>query len=136
MQWKTIATDMVIGGVAGVADQFVQNEDDKRRAARKAGGLAFPIMSEFGTYLNYGVPLVTIIAGAAGYLRGENLTKACVIGGQMAGRKGMYSFTHKKGSTLPGAVTRQPNGYEPWEAVGRARGYNVIGTSTPGAILV
>ncbi len=83
--WVKVGTDVVVGGAVGAADQFVQNADDKRGAVG--------IMARYGTYLNYGVPILGILGAAMGWLKGDWATRAVLSGSQLAGRKLTHRFT-------------------------------------------
>ena len=96
--WVKVGTDVGVGGVAGVGDQLIQNEDDKRAAAAPGGKLA--IMKQYGTYYNYGVPLLAVVATAMGWVSGAWATRAVVAGSQLAGRKATKQIT-KKATPVP-----------------------------------
>ena len=83
VEWVSVGTDVVVGGAAGAVDQFVQNADEKRMVEKPDLG----IMAQYGTYLNYGVPILAILGTAFGFLRGPWATRAVVSGSQLAGRK-------------------------------------------------
>lgn len=91
--WVKVGTDVVVGGVAGVGDQLIQNEDDKRAAA--APGEKLAIMKQYGTYYNYGVPILAVVATAMGWVSGDWATRAVVAGSQLAGRKATKQITKK-----------------------------------------
>jgi len=91
--WVKVGTDVAVGGGAGAVDQLLQNQDEKRAAAAPNGKLA--IMKQYGTYFNYGVPILSILGVAFGYLRGEWATRAVVAGSQLAGRKVTKQVTKK-----------------------------------------
>lgn len=87
--WMPVVTNAGVGGGAGVADQFVQNWDEKRKRAD-------PTLSrwkEGGTYLNYGVPIAAVFALAFGLLREPWASRAVLVGSQLAGRKATYTLT-------------------------------------------
>jgi hypothetical protein len=107
--WTKVAVDVGTGGVAGVADQLVQNLDENRALAERAtGALAadkkLPIMKQYGTYLNYGAPLLAVIASAMGWIRGDMETRLVTAGGQLAGRKATHHFTTGATSKSPSAA--------------------------------
>lgn len=83
--WVKVGTDVVTGGAIGAVDQVVQNADDKRGA--------IGLMSQYGTYLNYGVPILGILGTAMGWLRGDWATRIVLCGSQLAGRKVTHRFT-------------------------------------------
>lgn len=91
--WVKVGTDVAVGGAVGAIDQLVQNQDDKRIAAAPNGKLG--ILKQYGTYYNYGVPLLAIMGVAFGFLRGDWATKAVVAGSQLAGRKVAKQVTKK-----------------------------------------
>lgn len=84
VNWMKVGTDVVVGGGAGAVDQLVQNADDKRDVG---------MMSKYGTYYNYGVPILAVLATALGYLRGDMATRFVTAGAQLAGRKVTHQVT-------------------------------------------
>ena len=124
-EWIKKGIDLGGGAVAGVVDQLTQNRDEQQALKeRTAGTLAadkkLPVMKQFGTYLNYGVPIVAILASAMGWVRGDNETRLVTIGGQLAGRKATHQFTTGSKSSTPSAA------YTAWQraqaAANAARG--------------
>lgn len=104
-----IGVDVLLGGSAGVLDQIVQNMDEKRALdARAAGKLAATAklapMQQYGTYLNYGVPLLTVIASAMGWVRGDMETRLITAGAVLAGRKTAHTMTTGSKSSTPSAA--------------------------------
>lgn len=95
-EWTRFGTNVLIGGGSGVADQLLQNQDDKRAAARQAAGQKLGIMSQYGTLLNYVTPILGIGAIAMGWLKGDWATRVAVAGSQLAGRKGTWQMTKRK----------------------------------------
>ncbi len=100
VEWTKIGTDVMVGGVAGVVDQVAQNQDNKREDDQhKAGTLKatekLPIMKRFGTYVNYGVPLLSLFGIGLGYLKGEMATRLATISGQLAAREVTHTMTTK-----------------------------------------
>ncbi len=92
VEWVTVGMDVGVGGIAGVGDQFIQNQDDNREAA---AGAKLPILKRYGTYYNYGVPLLAIFGTAFGFLKGDMATRLVTAGAQLAGRKVTHQMTHK-----------------------------------------
>ncbi len=112
--WSKVGVDLGMGAAAGVADQFVQNMDEKRGLEQRAAGIIgptekLPVMRQTGTYLNYGVPILAILASAMGWVRGENETRLVTIGGQLAGRKITHQYSTKSTSSTPSAA------YSSWQ---------------------
>lgn len=99
VNWVRVGTDVVIGGGVGAVDQLVQNEDDKRIAANPALG----IMSQYGTYYNYGIPILAIVGAAVGWLKGDWATRLVTAGSQLAGRK-----------VIKQVVKPSPTAWTPW----------------------
>jgi len=95
-EWVKAVTDVGVGGGAGVVDQLLQNQDEKREAEATTAGKKFGIMSQYGTYYNYGVPILAIFATALGFLKGDWATRAVVAGSQLAGRKVTKQVTKPK----------------------------------------
>ncbi len=87
--WMAVGIDVAGGAVLGAGDQLIQNEDEKRR--RTAGTLSH--WKEYGTYYNYGVPLLGIVATAMGWVKGDWVTRVIMGGAQLAGRKVTYTLT-------------------------------------------
>lgn len=81
--WTKVGTDVVVGGGIGAVDQLVQNEDDKRMAARPGLGM----LSQYGTYYNYGIPILAVLGTAMGWLKGDMSIRLITAGSQLAGRK-------------------------------------------------
>lgn len=107
--WQKVAVDAVAGGAAGGIDQWVQNADEKRGLdAREAGTLPadkkLAVTKQYGTYFNYGVPILAVIGVGMGWLRGDWATRAVTIGGQLAGRKMTHQFTTTASSNTPSAA--------------------------------
>ena len=89
INWTPVVMDVGVGGGAGVADQIVQNWDEKRKRED-------PTLSrwkEGGTYLNYGVPIIAVLALAFGFVREPWASRAVLAGSQLAGRKATYTMT-------------------------------------------
>lgn len=95
-EWMKVGTDVVTGGAAGAVDQLLQNQDDKRAAEKLAAGEKLGIMGQYGTYLNYGVPLLAVVATAMGWLKGDWISRAVTAGSVLAGRKVTWQFTKRK----------------------------------------
>jgi hypothetical protein len=98
--------DVLTGAGAGAVDQLIQNQDDKR-AEELPSGETLGITRQYGTYLNYGVPILAIAASAMGWLRGDWATRAVLAGSQLAGRKVVWQVTKRK--ELPGYVLFTPS---------------------------
>ena len=105
--WVAVGTDVVVGGAVGAVDQVVQNADDKR------GDVG--MMARYGTYLNYGVPILGILGTAMGWLRGDWATRVVLCGSQLAGRKVTHRFTKRTAATWR---PRKPSGAGNLAAVG------------------
>ncbi len=111
IDWVKMGTGVVAGGAAGAVDQVVQNRDDKEEDRRHklsptdAAGKAtpgylkpdakLPMLSRYGTYYNYGIPLVAVGAVAMGALKGDTALMALTAGGQLAGRQLTHNATVK-----------------------------------------
>jgi hypothetical protein len=90
-EWKKVGMDLGTGLVAGVADQGIAEYDAKRESDYEAAnpGKKLGMLKKFGTYLNYGLPLVSVILVGADKLRGDWATRATTVSGQLVGRQGM-----------------------------------------------
>ena len=107
--WKKIGVSVAVGAVAGGVDQWIQNADEKRGIdARAAGKITatqkLPVMKQFGTYYNYGVPILAILATAMNWVKGDMATSLVTAGAQLAGRKAVHTFTTGAGSNVPSAA--------------------------------
>jgi len=91
-EWIKVGTDVLVGGALGAVDQLVQNKDEQREAEK---GEKLPVMQRFGTYYNYGIPILSIIATALGHLRGDWATRMVTAGSMLAGRKIVYQVGAK-----------------------------------------
>ncbi|MDP2729124.1 MAG: hypothetical protein Q8O55_01420 [Dehalococcoidales bacterium] len=123
--WFKVGAGAVTGAVAGVADQVVQNMDEKRALdERAAGRLAvdkkLPLMQQFGTYLNYGVPILTVLASAMGWVKGDVETRLVTAAGQLAGRKATHQLTTGAKSNTPSAAYTAWNRAEVARQAGRS----------------
>jgi hypothetical protein len=108
-EWTKVGIDIGMGGAAGAADQLVQNMDEKRaleeRAAGKLGATEkLPMMRQTGTYLNYGIPILAVLAAAMGWVKGDMETRVATIGGQLAGRKLTHQLSTGATSATPSAA--------------------------------
>ena len=118
--WTKVGTDVVVGAAAGVLDQVIQNQDDKRMVAAVSNGKKLSVMSQYGTYLNYGLPLLAVAGIGMGFVKGDWATRAGVVAGQLAGRKVTHAMTHVGSTTVAprywirdGANAPAPRTYEP-----------------------
>ncbi len=90
--WMKFGIDFGLGAVGGVADQIVQNVDDKREGDAHA---KLPIMKQIGTYVNYGLPLLNVVGVATGFLKGDWATRSTVLTAQLAGRKATWQISKR-----------------------------------------
>lgn len=110
--WMKLSTDVGTGLLVGAGDQLIQNQDEKRALAERAAGTLpadkkLPVMKQYGTLFNYGVPLVIVGAIAMNALRGDWATRLATAAGQLAGRKVTHQFTTKSTSPYPSAAYTQ-----------------------------
>lgn len=119
--WTPVVVDVGVGAVSGVADQLVQNWDEKRR--RTEPSLSF--WKQGGTYLNYGVPILAILAMAMGWGSDAITSKGILVGSQLAGRKATYTMTKAAQS----APYRKSNAYHEKGPVGQTQkqGFEKVG---------
>lgn len=127
VEWVKVGMDVGVGGIAGVGDQLIQNQDDKRAAALPVGE-KLPILKQFGTYYNYGVPLLAIFGTAFGLFKGDMATRLVTAGAQLAGRKVAYQMTVKPAATSWSQWRRDPEA----EARARAVAEEVARRAAPG----
>lgn len=93
VEWVKVGTNVVVGGAAGAIDQVLQNQDQKREEEK---GEKLAIMSQYGTYYNYGVPILAIIGAAFGFLKGDWATRLITAGSTLAGRKATWHITKRE----------------------------------------
>jgi len=115
--WVKLGTGGGAGLVAGFVDQSVQNRDDKEEDRRHKLAATephflkpdakLPMTSRYGTYYNYGVPLVGVGAVAIGALKGDTALIALTVGGQLAGRELTHSMTVKPRPIVAGWQVRE-----------------------------
>lgn len=98
INWVKVGTDVAVGGGAGVVDQLVENWDMNREAER---GTKIGLMSQGGTYYNYGVPLLAVVATATGFLKNEWAGRLLTAGSVLAGRKATWQFTKRGEEAVP-----------------------------------
>lgn len=93
--WMKLATNVGFGAAVGAVDQIVQNKDDDRAAERFAQVPAdkLDLMSQYGTYFNYGVPVLAILADVMGWLPRNWEEKILVSASQLAGRRITWRYT-------------------------------------------
>lgn len=104
--------NMGLGGGLGVADQLLQNQDEKRRRDAEAAGQQFPWYKQFGTYLNFAAPAAAVVAAGFGVIKGTVADKAILAGAQLAGRKAAYKAS-KATQALPWRPYEPPNNGAP-----------------------
>lgn len=92
VEWVAVGTDVVVGGGLGAVDQLVQNADEKRETVT---GAKLPIMAQYGTYYNYGVPLATLAGAAFGFIKGDWITRLVSASSVLAGRKVTHQVTKR-----------------------------------------
>lgn len=112
--WVRVGTNVGIGAGVGALDQIVQNKDDDRALARS---LETPpdkldLMSQYGTYFNYGVPVLAIAATVMGWLPRGYEDRIMVSASQLAGRRITWRYTKEK------KQVGYPNYYVPYMAAG------------------
>ena len=96
VEWVKVVADVGTGGVVGAVDQVIQNQDDKRETAALASGQTLGAMKRYGTYFNYGVPILAILGTAMGWLKGAWATRLTTAGSQLAGREITHRLTKPK----------------------------------------
>lgn len=97
VEWIKVGTDVIVGGAVGAVDQVIQNMDEKRAGEAIAKGEKEPgILAQYGTYLNYGVPILGILLAALGVLKGDWATRVVTAGSVLAGKKLTSQVTKKK----------------------------------------
>jgi len=89
-EWIKVGTNVAVGGAGGAIDQLVQNQDEKREEEK---GEKLSIMSQYGTYYNYGIPILAIFGAALGFVKGEWATRLITVGSTLAGRKVTWQVT-------------------------------------------
>ena len=100
--WQKVAMDAGSGVVGGVASKIAEDFDMDRETKDKKKREFF---SRVSTYIDYGVGVLGIVGSLAGLLKGEWETRALVLGGALAGRRG---YSDIKEASKPAAEQRQP----------------------------
>lgn len=104
MNYTKVATNVLIGGVAGVADNVAQSYDEKRALDYAAAnpGKTLSFWRQYGTYLNFLLPLAGLAACAMmpRAISAENETRIALVGGQLAGRKLAHRFWKVTGAPV------------------------------------
>ncbi len=109
MDFKKVGTNVVIGGIAGVADNMAQTYDEKRALEYAAAnpGKSLSFWRQFGTYLNFGLPIAGVVAANFVRMSDENLARISLVGGQLAGRKLAHRYWKVTGAPVsPAPYTR------------------------------
>ena len=94
-KWTKVAMDEGLGLVAGAVDQFAQTQDEIRAAKYAADnpGKEMSFWKQYGTYVNFLLPVAGLIGIALGYPKNdENVARVALVGGQLAGRKLVHRF--------------------------------------------
>jgi hypothetical protein len=98
-----------------------------------------PVSKQFGTYFNYGVPVLALLAVGMGWLKGDMATRLVTAGGQLAGRKLTHQITTGAGSDTPSAA--RTAAYTAWqrqkaaEAAQRIRSGGIPPAARGGSVL-
>ncbi len=120
-QWAEIGKSGVTGLAAGVADQLIQNNDEKSKRAFVAipanAGKTLSIWKQIGTYYNYGLPIVLTVACAADAVKGAWADRLMTVAGQLIGRKATAQIT----SATQSAPRRGPAEWRPLNIPQRQR---------------
>jgi len=96
VDWMKMATNVGFGAAVGAVDQYVQTKDNDRAMERSKATDELDLMSQYGTYLNYGVPILAILADVMGWLPKNWEEKILVASGQLAGRRLAFRYTEEK----------------------------------------
>lgn len=99
VEWVKVGTNVVVGGAVGAVDQLLQNWDEKREVEAVLAGKKLGVMAQYGTYYNYGIPILAIIGTAMGWLRGDWSTRLVTVGSALAGRKITSQVTKKEAAS-------------------------------------
>ncbi|MFA6358888.1 MAG: hypothetical protein WCY09_09560 [Candidatus Omnitrophota bacterium] len=91
MDFKKVGTDILVGAPVGVLDQIISNYDANRDATSPT---PIGFGKQIGTYFNYGLPILAVVAAGAGWVRGDMATRLVTVGGAVAGRKITQKMTH------------------------------------------
>ena len=103
-EWIKVGADVLVGGGLGAVDQLIQNKDEQREAEK---GEKLPVFQRAGTYFNYGIPILAILATAVGHLKGDWATRFVTAGSMLASRKITYQATKKPAAWTAWSRDRQ-----------------------------
>jgi hypothetical protein len=111
-----------LGAAGGVMDVIAANKDAQGIAAAVADGKKLSMFKQYGTYVNYVVPLVEVGAVVGGVVDGEIATAMITSASQLAASKiarnmTTYPFGSKKTMSLTYSAT--PSAYTRERAAGR-----------------
>lgn len=95
--WVKVGTDVAVGGGAGALGQFIADKDAERATPPKW-------YEEYGTYYNYGFPLISILLAAFGIIRGDWETRLITAGSTLGGGKG---YKQIKAASAPAGYRRR-----------------------------
>lgn len=90
--WMGLGVDVGVGAVAGVADQLLQNLDDKRETDQ---GAKLPVYKQWSALLDFAMPVIGIGAVAMGAVSGNWATRVATMGSQLAGRKVTWEISKR-----------------------------------------
>jgi hypothetical protein len=99
-----------VGALGGVVDHFGSMQDAKNIQTAKAAGKEQSVFSQYGTYINYLVPAVEVVAAAAGWVKDEHAAMLATQAGALAGSKiirnmTVYPFGKGKNYTMSFSTT-------------------------------
>jgi len=107
VEWVNVGTNVAVGGGAGAIDQVVQNQDEKRETDK---GAKLPIASQYGTYYNYGIPILSVLGVAFGFLKGDWADRLVTVGSTLAGRKATWHITKRERVVAYSRWQKKPGG--------------------------
>ncbi len=99
-QWSEIGKSGATGLVAGMGDQLITNQDEKKKREAAAAGTTVSLFKQIGTYYNYVLPIGIVVACAANAVRGAWADRLVTVAGQLVGRKVTAQVT-KAEQSLP-----------------------------------
>ena len=104
-RWMKVGTDLVVGGAAGSVSKLCEDWDADREVKE---GKKLALLAKGSTYVDYGIPLLSLVGSLVGFLKGDWETRALSIGGTLAGRRVTAQVKARTSAWVPVSVTHSP----------------------------